>query len=95
MRQREHVVKVASKYHALITSIALFLVLDMCVLVLNFYLASQIQRNAAAVNLAGRQRMLSQRMVKALYGISYAESHGGNVARSLSELHATVRARLI
>ena len=90
MRQREHVVKVASKYHALITSIALFLVLDMCVLVLNFYLASQIQRNAAAVNLAGRQRMLSQRMVKALYGISYAEGHGGNVARSLSELHATV-----
>lgn len=90
MGQREHVVRVASKYHALITSIALFLVLDMCVLVLNFYLASQIQRNAVAVNLAGRQRMLSQRMVKALYGISYAEDHGGNAARSLDELHATV-----
>lgn len=90
MGQRENVARVASKYHTLITSIALFLVLDMCVLVLNFYLASQIQRNAVAVNLAGRQRMLSQRMVKALYGISYAEDHGGNPMRSLRELHATV-----
>ncbi len=90
MGQRKNVARVASKYHTLITSIALFLVLDMCVLVLNFYLASQIQRNAVAVNLAGRQRMLSQRMVKALYGISYAEDHGGNPERSLRELHATV-----
>ena len=82
--------RIAAKYRTLVSSIALFLVLDLCVLVLNFTLASQIQRNAVAVNLAGRQRMLSQRMMKALYRIDYAEDHDRSAAPALAELHATV-----
>lgn len=83
--------RVSQKYRTLVTSIALFLVLDMCVLVLNFYLASQIRRDAVAVNLAGRQRMLSQRMVKALYAMDYSEGHGRSPVPALEELHATVK----
>jgi two-component system, chemotaxis family, sensor kinase CheA len=52
------------KYGTIIVSVALFLVFDLGVLVLNFYTAAQISKDAVAVNLAGRQRMLSQRISK-------------------------------
>lgn len=91
MAEYRGLARVATKYRTLIGAIAVFLVLDLCVLILNFYLASQIQRNAVAVNLAGRQRMLSQRMMKALYRIDYAQNHGRSAARPLAELRGTVK----
>lgn len=54
------------KYKGILVSIALFLLLDASVLILNFYMSFQIADDAVGVNLAGRQRMLSQRMVKSL-----------------------------
>ncbi|MBL8472652.1 MAG: type IV pili methyl-accepting chemotaxis transducer N-terminal domain-containing protein [Rhodocyclaceae bacterium] len=53
------------KYRTLVVSIFLFLLFDLGVLVLNFVISSQIAHDAEAVNLAGRQRMLSQRTAKA------------------------------
>jgi nitrate/nitrite-specific signal transduction histidine kinase len=50
------------KYKEIILAVAFFLVFDMAVLVLNFYISFQISEDALAINLAGRQRMLSQRM---------------------------------
>lgn len=55
------------KYRGIIISVALFLLLDASVLVFNFYVSFQIAEDAVGVNLAGRQRMLSQRMAKTLY----------------------------
>lgn len=50
----------------LFTAILLFIVLDLSILVINFWIAYQVSEDAVAINLAGRQRMLSQRMTKAL-----------------------------
>lgn len=57
------------KYREIVIAIALFLVLDLGVLALNFYISFQIADDAVGINLSGRQRMLSQRMTKALVTI--------------------------
>ena len=54
------------KYQEIIWAVALFLVLDLSVLVLNFYISYQISEDALAINMAGRQRMLTQRITKSL-----------------------------
>ena len=54
------------KYRGILVSVALFLLLDASVLMLNFYISYEIADDAVGVNLAGRQRMLSQRMAKTL-----------------------------
>jgi diguanylate cyclase (GGDEF)-like protein len=45
-----------------------------------------IEQQAVAVNLAGRQRMLSQRMVKALLQIRISKQAGNDISEELSEL---------
>jgi len=50
----------------LVAAILLFVALDMAVLVINLRIAEQVAEDAVAINLAGRQRMLSQRMTKDL-----------------------------
>lgn len=75
------------KYRGVVVSVALFILLDASVLMLNFYLSFGISEDAASVNLAGRQRMLSQRMVKSLYGTS---EDAANPAASFTELEKTL-----
>lgn len=53
------------KYRTMVISIALFLLFDLSVLVMNFFISSEISSDAANVNIVGRQRMLTQRMAKA------------------------------
>ena len=77
------------KYRVIVISIAFFLVFDLGVLILNFYISSQIKGDAIAVNLAGRQRMLSQRMVKALHEIQDSNLTDMSAATSIRELHQT------
>ncbi|RJG51499.1 ATP-binding protein [Motilimonas pumila] len=55
------------KYRGIVAAIALFLVLDVCVLALNFIVSKEIQSETESVNLAGRQGMLTQRLLKSLY----------------------------
>lgn len=54
------------KYREIVIAVACFLLFDIAVLTLNFYISSQLSDSATAINLAGRQRMLSQRMTKEL-----------------------------
>lgn len=78
-----------NKYRAIVISIAFFLVFDLGVLILNYYISSQIKGDAVAVNLAGRQRMLSQRMVKALHELQDSAQHSKETVTSLKELQLT------
>ncbi len=79
-----------SRYRTIVLSVALFLVFDLGVLILNFTLSSQIEADAVAVNLAGRQRMLSQRTVKTLLLTQDAWSNAQDAKPPLDELKLTV-----
>ena len=54
------------KYRDLIIAIALFLILDLGVLVLNFFASTLIETDAGRINTASELRMLSQQMTKSL-----------------------------
>ena len=75
-----------SKYRTIIISIALFIVFDLGVLVMNFYISSQITKDAVGVNLAGRHRMLSQRTAKTLLQLQSAVKSDTDVKKPLAEL---------
>lgn len=72
------------KYREIVLAVAFFLVFDLAVLVLNFVISYQISEDALAINLAGRQRMLSQRMSKSVFDLLNAPR-----ADSLKELEDT------
>ena len=83
--------KLFGKYKTLVVSIALFLLLDATVLMMNFYTSFQISGDAQAINLTGRQRMLSQRMVKILYEIDQAREQGQVWQAQLVELSQSAK----
>ncbi len=68
----------------LVTAIVLFLVLDLTVLVINLWIAEQVAQDAVAINLAGRQRMLSQQTTKALL-LTTRPTHDEDVPRARQE----------
>lgn len=79
------------KYREIIFAVALFLLFDLGVLVLNFYTSFQIAEDALGINLAGRQRMLSQRTAKALIAVDQAKVRGRSGAVELEELRGAVK----
>lgn len=79
------------KYREIIIAVALFLLFDLGVLVLNFYTSFQIAEDALGVNLSGRQRMLSQRTAKSLLAVDAAHSKGLPTDKELEELKGAVR----
>lgn len=74
------------KYKTIVVSIALFLVLDLGVLVLNFVISSEIAKDAVNINLAGRQRMLSQRMAKTALQVEIRSAKGEPFEKERKEL---------
>lgn len=62
--------------------------LDLAVLATSYWLSYQLAENAITINLAGRQRMLSQRMVKSLLQLKHAESNQERVD-AMAELRLT------
>lgn len=72
-----------------IVAVTLFLIFDFIALALNFWLSWKIEQNAVEINLAGRQRMLSQRMVKSLLQLQDAREFGRDTSDDLAELETT------
>lgn len=58
----------------LVGAVALFLLLDFSILALNYRISWDVDRDSVAINLAGRQRMLSQRITKSLLLMRAAET---------------------
>lgn len=73
-----------------VVTACLFLLCDTAVLALGYHIARQVEADAVTINLAGRQRMLSQRMVKALLQVYIAEREGTAAAAELAELDNAV-----
>lgn len=80
------------KYRAIVISVAMFIFLDLGVLGLNFYISSQIAGDAINVNVAGRQRMLSQKSTKALldYEVLLARGEQAEAEVAFQELSGAV-----
>ncbi len=77
---------IKGKYRFILVSIILFIIIDIGVLLPNLILSAQIKEDTIGINLAGRQRMLSQRMVKTLLQIYIAQQTKINFQTSLDEL---------
>ncbi len=74
------------KYRGILMSVALFILLDASVMILNFYVSFEIADDAVGINLAGRQRMLSQRMAKTLYSLKSELPNSPEYLASVKEL---------
>jgi two-component system, chemotaxis family, sensor kinase CheA len=77
------------KYRGILVSIVLFIILDASVMMMNFYISFQISDDAVGVNIAGRQRMLSQRMMKSLLDMEFNLQNPAELQRASNELHLT------
>ena len=80
------------KYREIIIAVAFFLLFDLGVLVLNFYTSFKIDQDTVAINLAGRQRYVSQRIARTLLELDAARA--GSQAykpETLAELRAGAR----
>ena len=67
---------------AAVLAVVLFLFFDFTALALNVWLSWKIEKQAIAINLAGRQRMLSQRMAKVLLLLDEQSAKARMPARS-------------
>lgn len=77
------------KYREIIIAVAFFLLFDLGVLVLNFYTSFQIDQDTVAINLAGRQRYVSQRIARTLLELDAARAAGKTYGKdTLAELRA-------
>jgi two-component system, chemotaxis family, sensor kinase CheA len=74
------------KYRGILISVALFILLDASVMILNFYVSFEIADDAVGINLAGRQRMLSQRIAKTLYSLNSESPGSPEYLASVKEL---------
>jgi two-component system chemotaxis sensor kinase CheA len=80
---------VGKKYRGILISVALFILLDASVMILNFYVSFEISEDAIGINLAGRQRMLSQRMAKTLYALNSEGSESKEFKDAAIELQSS------
>ena len=77
------------KYREIIIAVAFFLLFDLGVLVLNFYTSFKIDQDTVAINLAGRQRYVSQRIARTLLELDAARAAGQPYKNeTLAELRA-------
>jgi len=77
------------KYRGILISVALFILLDASVMILNFYVSFEISADAIGINLAGRQRMLSQRIAKSLYALNSETSDSKEFKEAALELKSS------
>ena len=89
MLQKKGIFSTLADYREIVIAIILFLVFDLGVLVMNMIISNQIHQDAIGINLAGRQRMLSQRTVKTLLQINEAHRQGASADVARTELRLT------
>ena len=78
--------KLSGRYRAIIVFITVFVLLIVGLLTLNFYISAQFEADSFEINMAGRQRMLSQRTAKALKDVILTQQKGGDVSIPYNEL---------
>lgn len=74
----------------LFAGILLFILLDLSVLAINYWIAYEMSHDAIAINLSGRQRMLSQRITKTLLVLPHTKSSDDS-ARAIEEFRSSAK----
>lgn len=86
---RKRGARLLGKYREIVIAVAFFVMFDLAVLVLNFYTSFQIDQDTVAINLAGRQRYVSQRVARTLLELDAARAAGQPYrSETLAELRA-------
>ncbi len=78
-----------SRYRSLIIVISLFVLVIVSVLSLNFYAASVLFSEGKAINIAGKQRMLSQKQAKTIPKIFQSQLHNKGTKKAAKEMKFT------
>ncbi|WP_395376977.1 type IV pili methyl-accepting chemotaxis transducer N-terminal domain-containing protein [Marinicella sp. W31] len=81
--------KLSGRYRSIIIFITVFVLLIVGLLSLNFYISVQFEEDSYQINMAGRQRMLSQRTAKTLKDVILTQQKGGDVSLPYNELQTT------
>ena len=74
------------KYKPFLVSAGLFLALNVGVLIPTLFVSALLKKDAVSINLAGRQRMLSQKMSKSLLGVKEKWKESNDFKQSQEEL---------
>ena len=77
---------VEKKYRPILISIFFFLLFDIGILIPNFLFSTSLKKDTISINLAGRQRMLSQRITKALLQLKNANENGYSLDKYKTDL---------
>ena len=75
-----------SRYRSLVIFITIFVMVIISVLIINFYISIQLSNDAKEINLAGRQRMLSQSIAKNIHELILAQSEEQDVDEPFERL---------
>lgn len=77
---------VIQKYRHFLLPLVLVVILDLTLLGMNFAISAQLEAASTEINLAGRQRMLTQRISKAVMQLHYQREkwwgRAGNIRRA-------------
>ena len=80
-----------SKYRPILISAGLFLCFNLGVLIPTFIFSTLLKNDAVSINLAGRQRMLSQKMTKSLLEVKNQQEGGDSFKDSQEELNQSYK----
>ncbi len=80
-----------SKYRPILISAGLFLCFNLGVLIPTFIFSTLLKKDAVSINLAGRQRMLSQKMTKSLLEVKNQQEAGDSFKDSQEELNQSYK----
>lgn len=75
------------KYRDLLFAIGLFIVLDLGILMFNFFASTQLERDASRINSAGELRMLTQQITKSLLTLQVERKGDLPIQTSMAQLN--------
>lgn len=78
------------KYRYFLLPLLMVLIFDLSLLAMNYVIAAQLEVSSTNINIAGRQRMLSQKMTKSVMLIHYQRAKGLSSEDSVNELREAV-----
>lgn len=86
----DSLMEILRKYRHFLLPLLLVMVLDITLLAMNYVISARLEASSIHINIAGRQRMLSQQMSKAVLLIDYQQHTGTDSQSAYQELKQAV-----